>query len=478
MIYFDSDIGDYYHLKFDKMYYDLLDIKRDSYQPDDIILIKSYTYTENGLWKHFFRIIKFLDIPTFFIHIQTDQNGLAEKVLPVFEDIFPGEDIKIKIVSSRKYNTSHTLCVHPFNSIFIDNKGKYKMCCISKDTLGDADITNTSLEQAQLSEKFSSVREEMLQSKQPSACNSCWINERFSSVSMRTSTDQIFPELTYGTDYENGSPDIRTLDLHTGNVCNLKCRICNPENSSSWAKELKQKNAVNQPSWISDTSSFLWQHLKNKLKTLKYITFHGGEPLLDRKHYVIIDYLLEQNRTDIILHYNTNGTVYPKILLDKLSKFQQVKLSFSIDNTGKKFEYERHGKSWDIVYANLQKFAKLDRRIFTLQFHSTVSIFNILDLEDLVNICHNLNYGPYFNLLNHPAHYSILNIPEARRSKIISKLEKSSNEQVKDFAVYLKNEKQLNLLDDFWSNTLDKDLLRNENFKMTYPEMSAIISNV
>lgn len=475
MIYFDKDIGDYYHQNFDKMYHDLRECKRDVYHSDDVVLVKSYTYTDFGLWKHFFRIVKFLDIPIFFIRIQTDNSDLAETVLPVFEDIFPGEDLHIKTVPLREYNTSDTLCIHPFSSIYIQQNGKYKICCKWEDTLGDLNITNTSLQQAQSSEKFAHVREAMLQSKQPNACNACWKAERYSSISMRTSTDQIFPELTYGTDYTSDSQNIRTLDLHLGNVCNLKCRICGPSDSSSWAKEQGLKNAVVQPTWISDKSSYLWQHLINNLDTLKYITFHGGEPLLDRKHHAIIDYLLEQNRTDIKLHYNTNGTVYPKILLDKLSKFQKVTLSFSIDNTGKKFEYERHGKSWDIVFANLQKFAELDRQTFDLEFHTTVNIFNILDLQDLVDICSDLGYNPYFNLLTSPQYYSVLNIPKLKRAKIISKLKRSTNEQVKSFAVYLENEKQLNLLDDFWSTTVDKDLLRNEDFKVTYPEMSAII---
>jgi len=475
MIYFDKDIGDYYHQNFDKMYHDLRECKRDVYHSDDVVLVKSYTHTDFGLWKHFFRIVKFLDIPTFFIHIQTNNSDLAETVLPVFEDIFPGEDLHIKTVPLRKYNTSDTLCIHPFSSIYVTGKGKYKICCSWNEDLGDMTIENTSIAQAQASEKFQTTRQQMLSGKRPEACNTCWLHESVGNNSMRTSTDQIFPELTYGIDYTNQSQDIHTLDLHLGNVCNLKCRICGPSSSSAWVKETGE-DSVFQPSWIDDQNSMLWQHLKMNLDTLKYITFHGGEPFLDRKHYAIIDYLIEQNRTDIKLHYNTNGTVYPNVLLNKLQQFNSVTLSFSIDNVGERFEYERHGKSWDFVYKNLVKFSKLDKSRFILEFNSTVSVFNILDLDSVVDLCDELGYNPHFQILQSPSYYSILTIPKDKRHPIIEQLSSSKNLEVRSFAKYLKDNPYNNKVEEFWLRTSDRDIIRNENFKRTYHEITEVLN--
>lgn len=475
MIYYNKDLGDYYHYDSDRLYHDLRACKREQYEPDDCVLVRSYTQTGVGLWKLFFRVVKFLDIPTFFLRIQTDNPDLGDTVLPLFQEQFPEEDLKIDIVTpGRRYSTSDTLCVHPFNSVYITGKGKYKICCKWQGTLADKDITNTSLHEAQHSTEFRDTRYKMISHKQPSACDSCWKTEQYSKVSMRTSTDQIFPELTYGTDYNAVTHNIRTLDLHLGNVCNLKCRICGPESSSSWVKELNT-DSVFQPSWISDQDSNLWQHLRNNLDSLQYITFHGGEPFLDRKHYAIIDHLIAQGRTDVVLHYNTNGTVYPSVLLDKLAQFDSVTLSFSIDNTGAKFEYERHGRSWHTVHNNLLKFAQLDRARFKLEFHTTVSIFNILDLQDLVDLCVQLGFSPHFNLLTSPDYYSVLNIPRAKREDVVARCWWSTNEQVRSFGDLLESEPELDLLEQFWTATQERDTVRNEDFKVTYPEMSAII---
>jgi len=73
---FEKEISDYYNQPYEDMYYDLLAIKKDKYNNNDKIIITAYNDTDEHIWKHFFKIVKFLDIPTFFIHIKTDNEKL------------------------------------------------------------------------------------------------------------------------------------------------------------------------------------------------------------------------------------------------------------------------------------------------------------------------------------------------------------------------------------------------------------------
>ena len=170
----------------------------------------------------------------------------------------------------------------------------------------------------------------------------------------------------FGVDYNNtDSTELISLDIKLKNICNLSCRICEPIASSKWASEVSQ-HPESYPQWASlkniktewtdDTSSNLWKDIEKIGNNLEYITFAGGEPLLDKSHARMLEYFVNNDRsTQISLHYNTNGTVYADNLIPFWNKFKQVELSFSVDNTESKFEYERHGAVWADVIECIQR---------------------------------------------------------------------------------------------------------------------------
>lgn len=472
MIYLNKEITNYYSSSFDQMYIDLKSIKKDVYDNEDRVVVNCFGKTDPYIWQHFFKIVKHLDIPTFFIRVYTNDASLSELVNTTVQKVIPGEEpVECVLKQTNDYNVAETVCLFPFTNVYIDTYGRYSVCCKRKSN----PTNNRPLDEIFNSQEYTNLRAELLEGKKPSRCNACWIAEQNGGDSMRTSTRGIFPRLHYGLNYNTSKHCIRTLDIETGNVCNLKCRICNSGSSSQWVKENGMNEPIRLPNTIKDKSSTLWKQLYNNLDTLEYITLHGGEPFLDQSHWDILDYFIDNGRTDIAIHYNTNGTVYSMPLLSKLEKFDNLEFSFSIDNLGEKFNYERHGSNWDNVHNNLIAFSKLDREKFKLNFHTTVSIFNILDLEKVQEFATQLEFGVNFNLLFNPEYFNLLNIPVNKRLEVIGKLSASENEQIRGFANYLQTNQYNNKKQEFWQNIKMIDAKRSESFEDTYPDVTSIL---
>ena len=74
-------------------------------------------------------------------------------------------------------------------------------------------------------------------------------------------------------------------------------------------------------------------------------------------------------------------------LIQLWSRFKEVELSFSIDNTGKKFEYERYGVSWKTIVDTIEKYKKVTDVVLNLNLWSTITTLNILDTYTLFQFC-------------------------------------------------------------------------------------------
>jgi hypothetical protein len=132
--------------------------------------------------------------------------------------------------------------------------------------------------------------------------------------------------------------------------------------------------------------------------------------------------------------------------------------------------------SWGLVDSNLQKFSTLDRNKFFLDFHTTVSAFNILDLDNILNYANNLNFTHELSFLYEPRYFSIDNIPIDKRQQIIDYTDKSKHPRVREISKKLKESTFYNLHTEFWQNIDAIDLRRNQNFTKTYPHIAKIMN--
>ena len=146
-------------------------------------------------------------------------------------------------------------------------------------------------------------------------------------------------DLTLATSADIYKPELIRMDYWVGDICNLACVTCGPENSSLWRQilgypKLKQKASMN--------------HFWNKVDFSKIadIHIHGGEPFLSKDHLEFIQSIPNKQRVNLV--YNTNGTVRPSPEVFKAWKeYQHIELHFSFDDLGSRFEYLRWPAKWD-----------------------------------------------------------------------------------------------------------------------------------
>jgi organic radical activating enzyme len=212
-------------------------------------------------------------------------------------------------------------------------------------------------------EEFDRLYEESVSSDEWNPrCHECKTEEEENGWSLRTEANQRFNENSTGTRY---------WDLKINNTCNLMCRMCSPNNSSTWKTQVKEsghddwvpfikREMTMRTGWHRD----LLPKMINNLRDTEVIKFTGGEPMLVPHVKKILQYCIDQGVADCVeIKLTTNCTVDPDNgWFDLFDHFRQVHFSMSCDGIGDRFNYVRAGADWNIVSENMLKFSNYKNR--------------------------------------------------------------------------------------------------------------------
>lgn len=373
-------------------------------------------------------------------------------------------------------------CILPWISLETTPLGGVRPCCLFKDELPNVDLKNTTLEQAFNSPAMNELREEFLAGKKPSGCKNCWNEEEAGKKSKRQYMLEKFKHVPF-------EPNLIFLDLKLGNICNLKCRICGSWSSSKWAQEqiaqFGDKHIatewLKQGQWPRQSNKF-WANLDKLLPNLKYFEFTGGEPFLIKQHFDLLARAVSRGHAgDIDIHYNTNGTQFPK-QHEVWRHFKHVQIAFSIDNTGKRFEYERDGAKWLTVNRNIKKFLKLKEQgyPFSFQICVTWNVQNVWYMGDFLKWAKTSGINDiHFNLMHDPEEFSLTNLPKKFVPDLYLQLDKVQV-QHPDYINQIKSIKTfISLGESSWNDgsalrkkLKETDTFRGISFASTHPEVA------
>lgn len=378
------------------------------------------------------------DISNFFIIVNSTDENIERNLLAVTETVSydpvpisyfkDGQVIRPEVVKDHTFDKfkslnlpNDTFCVLPWISLEIGATGAFRPCCLAENQIVDDNsnpyhVTEVPLNDVLNSKHMANLREEFLAGKKPSTCKKCWDEEGAGRTSKRMNT--LLRLQHYGISnvtWTDERKPLRFFDLKLGNICNLKCRICGPFSSSTYASEelkaipveLRKGSAAykfnEMGAWPRKDITF-WDDLNEHLDDLRYLEFTGGEPFMIREHFQFLERLVEKDLAkNIEVHYNTNGTQWPEEYVHIWTHFKHVEIAFSIDNIGKRFEYERTNANWDEVNDNIEKFIKLrdGTSNLSLQLCTTVNIYNVLYLHDIVNWEHYKDFNfVFWNMLH------------------------------------------------------------------------------
>jgi sulfatase maturation enzyme AslB (radical SAM superfamily) len=267
------------------------------------------------------------------------------------------------------------------------------------------------------SEPMRQARMSMHGSKKNSFCSRCYHDQAHSGTSRRHKCNQksvIFTKTNFEESYlqspgyekfelvrvRDGSFDEMPIDLHIdlGNYCNLACKMCRPQASSTIAvQEVKWGNTEAKKyvgsDWTRDEQ--VWSRVLAELvsiKNLNNVHFMGGETLITDRFRHFIDYMIEHQRTDLNISFVTNGTSFDHDLMTKLKQFGRVGIEISVETTTPHNEYQRQGTNNAQVLENIQRYLSFcNNTNITLTARPAISALTIGYYDSLLRYC--LDHG-------------------------------------------------------------------------------------
>ena len=479
----------------------LAGMAKEVYEPNEKLVFELNSDVNHSLltkfFKDFYKNIRILDIPNFFIHIyvpnKETKNAILEAYNIVGADSEPNIHVDTLLSNGLKIENSNTtfdlpetVCPMPWNSLDVDPLGTISPCCFYQghiaDENGKAYHPNTStLKEVYNSKHMKTLRNQFRRGDKPSGCFRCWKEEESGTVSKRQMYAGRFGNDSKAINWdEDDIRNLKMLSVSFGNVCNFKCRICSSKSSSKIAVETQDTIALEKGKWIR-SSKHLWDQVIANPQ-LRYFDFAGGEPLLDKDHLKALRYMMNANIAHTItLHYNTNGSIITDELLEIWTHFKTVDLAISIDDLGERFNYQRPGLgqkwNWDLVEKNVKYIKQNKSSNVQLSLHGAVSILNVYYLPELFEWIDSIEFDDvHFSILYNPKHLSLTNIPKNVAETVLKKLTTSGfntryQRYIEPVIQELKNAK-LVTNQPFINYIKNLDKIRNESFEQVLPELS------
>jgi MoaA/NifB/PqqE/SkfB family radical SAM enzyme len=405
-----------------------------------------------------------------------------------------------------------TFCILPWVHVYTAPTGEALPCCVADPAYNIGNSNNMSIEQLVNSTAMKQLRLDMLNGTENPLCARCYHHERLTGASPRNSSEKIM-ELYFegkGLDYQtkidelinNTQPDgtltdfkMYYFDIRFNNICNFKCRTCNADFSSQWEQEDIKENIIQDRRISKNNSNGLIQDILKHVPYFGHVYFAGGEPLITEEHYIVLEEMIRQNKTDVTIRYNTNISNLKfknKDLLSLWKNFEKVEISASIDHYGKRAEYIRHGTKWEEIENNFKLLKSTPN--LQLQINTVVSVFNILTLNEFYEYLHdNGLYGTtdqtysLFPMIT-PPELSGLILPREYKEKAIDNIVKLIGKMHSIGYSNLAKSNLIALLKWIYSeNTWDQyketfklevnriDRLRGEDFEKTFPELAGLL---
>jgi len=190
-------------------------------------------------------------------------------------------------------------------------------------------------------------RRQMLKGERPEGCSYCWSIEDTGARS-----DRVYRSGEYWAQESredimdagaHGNINPRYVEVNFNQACNFKCSYCSPHLSTAWQEEIEEfgeypttaphnnikslNNKGLMPLKISqDDNPYVtafWKWWPEMYKTLRVFRMTGGEPLMDKNTFQVLDYVYENPNKDLELSITSNMCPVNDVLFERF--FTSVK---------------------------------------------------------------------------------------------------------------------------------------------------------
>jgi len=356
--------------------------------------------------------------------------------------------------------------MHPFTGLATREDGAVKVCCRSHPV---GFIQDDTLEGIWNNDAMKRIRQQILNGERPPECAPCFNLEDQGVESLRQRhINGVIPEAriklypnavdTMREDYTMPF-EIPTIEIKLNNLCNLKCRMCNPLDSTSWNDwEQVEKFYKKEDNFLVQkidtlslkTKPFLdsfvdtdnwWASFEKLLPYFRRVEFAGGEPLMDPTHYKILD-MLASYGDNIEIKYATNLTTLGinkgRTIYDYWSKFKSVAVNVSIDGIGDSYEYIRGNANWNELVDNIKRIQSIPN-ISRIVGAVAVQVSNIMVLDKMIEyFLDDIGIVFYTNMVQYPNVLSAQVIPPELQKVACQQLQ-AVKEKVPNFRLVKEN---------------------------------------
>ena len=272
-------------------------------------------------------------------------------------------------------STRKPKCYAPFYNVYLRASSREsRVCCTANGhhrlhTNEMSEIFNNDLAQE--------VRQSMLEGEYHPTCHECKKRE---DLGLRNDKDM------YDEWYRNSSVDLPEpstvmpepywADIRPSNLCNLKCRMCYPDNSTEVAREYEDLGLT--------VDSALTQRKHYELPVFDSVVnlkLLGGEPTLQTEIEAQLKQLVKQEHSYLNITTNASNITQFKQWETLFKQIAQVNFNVSVDGTEEYYEYIRTPARWDrfenaVDYLNNNQLAKYNT---VIGFNFCLQAWNFTD---------------------------------------------------------------------------------------------------
>jgi pyruvate-formate lyase-activating enzyme len=309
-------------------------------------------------------------------------------------------------------------CPLPFKHAFVDSTG-IAACCNTQRYPVTLDSWATDTRLLALQEKFN-------KGEIPVECNACLKQEQSQGRSLRTDANR---------DYHNQiftETSIDFVDYRSSNICNFKCRSCEPayshgidqeaKNNPNLAKFYRNTNSTKTVS-ITD-ANHTW--VVDNITKIKRLMITGGEPTVIPGIKDMIATAVQRN-PDINILITTNGSFTDQFWYDVTKRMPNLHWTLSLDAVGSAAETIRHGTNWAVVEHNARWLAEHSH---SFDINTVVSNLNLLQLRPLLDFVNELQTLStingcvhQFHIVQRPYMLAADNIPTGLKASVLVHLD-------------------------------------------------------
>jgi organic radical activating enzyme len=266
--------------------------------------------------------------------------------------------------------------------------------------------------------KMNIERQDMMNGVQTSSCDYCWRIENsqpdaLSDRAMKSAAPWAYKHLDRVAKHGALTPIHPTyLEVSMGTTCNMRCLYCSPEFSSKWEEDVNRHGGYKvgtqelyNPIWLK-ANDMLQIKTENGEQNayekafdkwfpdvvphLHTLRLTGGEPLLNKSTWRVMDDLIQNPRPDLEFAINTNLCV-PDKLVDQLietltaldGKVKTLTVFTSAEAVGKQQEFARDGMDWDRFTTNVNRIITQTKARIT--FMTTINVLSVPTFVDFVH---------------------------------------------------------------------------------------------